>query len=398
MKLSKSIVIVGAKRTAFGTMQGALKDVSATDLAVHAAKAALAQSGVAAEDVGHVIVGNVMQTSADAIYCARHVGPEGRAADHDARAHREPPLRLGLPGDRQRRRAAPPRRGRGRARRRHREHDAGAARPARRARRLGVRQGARGRGLALERAHRQLLQHADGGHRREPRDQVRHHARRTATRTRSRASSAGRRRTRRAASRTRSRRSSSQARRARSPSRPTSTRARRRRSRRSPSSRRSSRRTASSPPATRRASATARRALVLTTEELRQGERAQAARAPRAVGRRGRRADAHGHRPGAGDPERAHARGAEAGGRRPLRGERGVRAAVPRGREGARAPAREDERERRRDRARPPARRERRAHHGPPRLRARSARKARYAVGSACIGGGQGLAVVLERI
>jgi len=73
-KLSKEIVIVAAKRTAFGTMGGALKNVTATELAVHAAKAALAQSGVAAAEIGHVVVGNVMQTSADAIYCARHVG------------------------------------------------------------------------------------------------------------------------------------------------------------------------------------------------------------------------------------------------------------------------------------------------------------------------------------
>lgn len=73
-KLSKSIVIVGAKRTAFGALLGSLKGVTATDLAVHAAKAALAQSKVAADDIGHVVVGNVCQTSADAIYCARHVG------------------------------------------------------------------------------------------------------------------------------------------------------------------------------------------------------------------------------------------------------------------------------------------------------------------------------------
>jgi acetyl-CoA C-acetyltransferase/acetyl-CoA acyltransferase 2 len=73
-KLSPSLVIVGARRTAFGTMQGALKAVSANDLAVHAAKAALEQSGVDKKDIGHVIVGNVMQTSPDAIYCARHVG------------------------------------------------------------------------------------------------------------------------------------------------------------------------------------------------------------------------------------------------------------------------------------------------------------------------------------
>ena len=73
-KLSKSIVIVAAKRTAFGTMNGALKGVSANDLAVVSSKAALAQSGVSVDEIGHVIIGNVMQTSADAIYCARHIG------------------------------------------------------------------------------------------------------------------------------------------------------------------------------------------------------------------------------------------------------------------------------------------------------------------------------------
>ena len=73
-KLGKELVIVGAKRTAFGTLSGALKGINANDLAVHAAKAALAQSGVAPADIGHVVVGNVAQTSADAIYCARHVG------------------------------------------------------------------------------------------------------------------------------------------------------------------------------------------------------------------------------------------------------------------------------------------------------------------------------------
>jgi acetyl-CoA acyltransferase 2 len=69
-----SIVFVAAKRTPFGTFGGALKDWSATDLAVHAAKAAFAQSNVSPEEIDHVIFGNVMQTSADAIYLARHVG------------------------------------------------------------------------------------------------------------------------------------------------------------------------------------------------------------------------------------------------------------------------------------------------------------------------------------
>ncbi len=70
----KDVVILAAKRTPFGTFGGALKDWSATDLGVHAAKAALAQAGVPAEDFGHVVIGNVAQTSGDAIYLARHVG------------------------------------------------------------------------------------------------------------------------------------------------------------------------------------------------------------------------------------------------------------------------------------------------------------------------------------
>src|SRR5690606_25800620 len=74
MKLAKEIWIVGAKRTAFGAMHGAFKSVTATDLRAEAAKAAVAQSGVPVEDFGHVIVGNVLQTQKEAIFCARHVG------------------------------------------------------------------------------------------------------------------------------------------------------------------------------------------------------------------------------------------------------------------------------------------------------------------------------------
>lgn len=73
-KLEKEIWICGAKRTAFGTLSGALKGVSANDLAVHATKAAIEQSGIPAAEFGHVVLGNVQQTSPDAIYGARHVG------------------------------------------------------------------------------------------------------------------------------------------------------------------------------------------------------------------------------------------------------------------------------------------------------------------------------------
>jgi len=73
-KLPRDVVILAAKRTPFGTFGGALKDQSATDLAVHAAKAALAQASLPVSAYGHVVFGNVLQSSADAIYLARHVG------------------------------------------------------------------------------------------------------------------------------------------------------------------------------------------------------------------------------------------------------------------------------------------------------------------------------------
>lgn len=68
------VVILAAKRTPFGTFGGSLKDWSATDLAVHASKAAISAAGAPVEDYGHVVIGNVAQTSSDAIYLSRHVG------------------------------------------------------------------------------------------------------------------------------------------------------------------------------------------------------------------------------------------------------------------------------------------------------------------------------------
>jgi acetyl-CoA acyltransferase 2 len=76
------LVFLSAKRTPFGTYGGSLKDLSATDLGVHAAKAAVAQSGVKPEDIDNVVFGNVVQTSADAIYLARHVGLRSGLPQH----------------------------------------------------------------------------------------------------------------------------------------------------------------------------------------------------------------------------------------------------------------------------------------------------------------------------
>jgi len=67
------VVFLSAVRTGFGAFGGALKELSATDLGVFAAQGALARAGLPATAVDHVIVGNAMQTSADAIYLARHV-------------------------------------------------------------------------------------------------------------------------------------------------------------------------------------------------------------------------------------------------------------------------------------------------------------------------------------
>jgi acetyl-CoA acyltransferase 2 len=68
------IVFLSGVRTGFGSFGGALKELSATDLGTVAAKAALARAGIEPAEVNHVVVGNAMQTSADAAYIARHVG------------------------------------------------------------------------------------------------------------------------------------------------------------------------------------------------------------------------------------------------------------------------------------------------------------------------------------
>lgn len=56
-----------------GEYVGALKDISAIDLGAIAARGALEATGVAPEEIDHTIIGNALQTSGDAIYGARHV-------------------------------------------------------------------------------------------------------------------------------------------------------------------------------------------------------------------------------------------------------------------------------------------------------------------------------------
>uniref|UniRef100_A0A8D9FFB9 3-ketoacyl-CoA thiolase, mitochondrial n=1 Tax=Cacopsylla melanoneura TaxID=428564 RepID=A0A8D9FFB9_9HEMI len=71
---TKGIFIVAAKRTPFGTYGGKLAKTSATQLQTIAAKAALTEGKVNPEIIDSVVVGNVLaNTSPDSIYLPRHV-------------------------------------------------------------------------------------------------------------------------------------------------------------------------------------------------------------------------------------------------------------------------------------------------------------------------------------
>ena len=70
----EEIYILGGARTPMAEYNGRLKDISALELGAIAARAAMERTGVAPDMVNHVVFGNVLQTSADAVYGARHVG------------------------------------------------------------------------------------------------------------------------------------------------------------------------------------------------------------------------------------------------------------------------------------------------------------------------------------
>ncbi|MDP6939993.1 MAG: thiolase family protein [Planctomycetota bacterium] len=85
--MSQEVVIVGGARTPMaeyvGTPgYGAFKDLSAIDLGVHASTAALERSKVDPSSVDHVVMGNALQTSTDAIYGARHVALRAGVPEH----------------------------------------------------------------------------------------------------------------------------------------------------------------------------------------------------------------------------------------------------------------------------------------------------------------------------
>jgi acetyl-CoA acetyltransferase family protein len=72
--MPEPVFILGGARTPMTQYVGALKDVSAIDLGAVAARGALAKTAVQPDWVDHVVFGNVQQSSVDAHYGARHVG------------------------------------------------------------------------------------------------------------------------------------------------------------------------------------------------------------------------------------------------------------------------------------------------------------------------------------
>ena len=72
--MTTPIYLLGGARTPMAEYTGKLKDLSALELGAIAARAAMERTGVRPEVIDHVVFGNVLQTSPDAVYAARHVG------------------------------------------------------------------------------------------------------------------------------------------------------------------------------------------------------------------------------------------------------------------------------------------------------------------------------------
>ncbi len=74
MNNSESLIFLAGKRTPFGSNGGSLKDINPSDLSVAASRAALEQAQVDPKEIDHVIFGNVLHSAADSIYTPRHTG------------------------------------------------------------------------------------------------------------------------------------------------------------------------------------------------------------------------------------------------------------------------------------------------------------------------------------
>jgi acetyl-CoA C-acetyltransferase len=69
--MSREVVVVSALRTAIGTFGGSLKDIPPTDLGATVVRESLARAGVDGKDVGHVVFGHVVNTEPKDMYLSR---------------------------------------------------------------------------------------------------------------------------------------------------------------------------------------------------------------------------------------------------------------------------------------------------------------------------------------
>lgn len=76
------IVLIEGARTAFAEFGGSFREVSAIDLGVAAAKEAMARANVDPEEIDQVVMGNVIQSSPDAVFVGRHIGLKSGVPQH----------------------------------------------------------------------------------------------------------------------------------------------------------------------------------------------------------------------------------------------------------------------------------------------------------------------------
>lgn len=72
--MGKNLVFIGGARTPFAKFGSSFRDLSAIDLGVLASVEAMKRAQIQTGDIGHVVFGNALQTSGDAVFLARHVG------------------------------------------------------------------------------------------------------------------------------------------------------------------------------------------------------------------------------------------------------------------------------------------------------------------------------------
>ncbi|WP_342129876.1 beta-ketothiolase BktB [Hydrogenophaga sp. OTU3427] len=79
--MSREVVVVSAVRTAIGTFGGSLKDIPPTELGATVVRESLARAGVEGKDVGHVVFGHVVNTEPKDMYLSRVAAINGGCAE-----------------------------------------------------------------------------------------------------------------------------------------------------------------------------------------------------------------------------------------------------------------------------------------------------------------------------